>query len=84
MITSFLLSMLFGLVNLLTGFLPTGSLPTEFTNAVGSLFGVINTFSYLIAVDTLLLLVGLVLAFDGVVLLWHFIQWIIRKIPGMQ
>jgi len=84
MITSFLLAMLIGLISLLVGFLPTGNLPIEFTNAIGTVFGILNTFSYLIAVDTLLLLVGLVIVFDGVVLLWNFINWIIRKIPGMQ
>jgi len=84
MISGFFLTMLFGLVSLLTAFLPTGSLPTEFSTAISSLFGVLNTFSYLIAVDTLILLVGLVIAFDGIVLLWNFVNWIIRKIPGMQ
>jgi len=84
MITTFLIALSYGLVTLMVGFLPTGNLPTEFTNAIGNLWGIINTFSYLIAVDTLLQALLLTLIFDGILITWHFINWIIRKIPGMQ
>ena len=72
------------MVSLLIGFLPTGHLSSSFTSALTQLWGIINTFSYLIPVDTLLTLVGLVIAFDIAVLLWRVVNWVIRKIPGMQ
>jgi len=34
--------------------------------------------------DTLIVVLVLVIGFDLIVLLWHIIQWIIRKVPGMQ
>jgi len=41
-------------------------------------------FSYLIPLDTVLQAVIVVFAFEFALLLWSFLNWIIRKIPGMQ
>jgi len=84
MITNFLLSILSAFVNGVVSFLPVGSLPTEISSALATMWGYVNLFSYVVAVDTLIQVVGLVLVFDLVVMAWHFINWIIRKIPGMQ
>jgi len=84
MIATFFLTILNSFLNLLLGFLPTGTLPTEVSGAITNIWGLINAFSYLIALDTFITVLLLVLAFDAVVLLWHVIQWVIRKIPGMQ
>jgi len=84
MITTFLLTVLLSFLSLLVGFLPTGSLPAAVATSVTSLWGYVNAFSYVLALDTLLQVLVLVVAFDITMLLWHIIQWIIRKIPGMQ
>jgi len=84
MITTFLLSLFFGLIGLLLAILPVGHLPEVMTTAFAYFLGVANTFSYVIPVATLLQALVVVVAFDGAILVWHFINWVIRKIPGMQ
>lgn len=84
MITSFLLDLGYRLLNFLLSFFPSGTLPPDIGNALSTVWGYVNAFSYVIALDTLLQVLLLVLAFDLVVLLWHIVQWIIRKVPGMQ
>lgn len=84
MISTFFLTIFFGLIGVLVGFLPTGSLPVLVSSSITSIWGFVNAFSYLIALDTLITVLVLVLAFDLVILLWHVIQWIIRKVPGMS
>jgi len=84
MISTFFLTIFYGLVSLLVSFLPTGVLPTQISTAFAYFWGVANSFSYVIPMDTLLKVVVLAIAFDGILLIWWFINWIIRKIPGMQ
>jgi hypothetical protein len=84
MITSFLLLLAYSFVNLMVSFLPTGHLPVAITSAFAYFMGVLNSFSYVVPVDTLLSAAGVVLVFDGAMLVWQFVNWIIRKIPGMQ
>lgn len=84
MIFTFLLDLLYRLLNLLVGFLPTGALPSEIGSSIAALWGYANAFSYVIALDTLIQVLLLAIAFDLILLLWWFVQWIIRKVPGMQ
>jgi len=84
MITTILLTMLFGFLSFLVAFLPVGPLPTAIATSVASVWGMVNSFSYIIALDTFIQVLLLVIAFDLIVLLWHLIQWAIRKLPGMQ
>jgi len=84
MIFTLLLNFLYGVVLFLIGVLPVGSLPTAFSAALNYFWGILNAFSYIIPVETLLEALLIMLAFDLAVLLWHFIQWVIRKIPFMQ
>jgi hypothetical protein len=84
MIVAFFLSLFFGFINLLLGVLPTGHLPVQMTAAFAYFFGAANLFSYIVPVATLMQALVVVLVFDGAIMLWHFVNWIIRKIPGMQ
>jgi len=84
MITTFFLYIFNAFVNFLVSFLPNGNLPTEVTSAFAYFVGVMNSFSYVIPVATLFQAFALVVAVDLAIMLWHFINWIIRKIPGMQ
>lgn len=84
MISTFLLNMASGFLGLLAGLLPTGSLPAGVSTSITNIWGMVNAFSYLIALDTMLQVLLLVIGFDLVLLLWSFINWVIRKIPGMQ
>jgi len=84
MIITFFLTVLYNFLSFVLSFLPTGNLPVGISSAITSVWGYINAFSYVIALDTFLQVLLLVLAFDFIVFSWHVIQWIIRKIPGMQ
>jgi len=84
MITSFFLIFLGNFLTGLFSLLPSGALPAQVSLSLTSVWGFVNAFSYVLAVDTLLQVLLLAIVFDIVVLLWHVLQWIIRKIPGMQ
>lgn len=84
MITTFLLTISYGFVNLILGFLPIGSLPVGVSTAVTYFWGVMQTFSYLLPLDTILQATLVVFGFEAALLLWAILNWIIRKIPGMQ
>lgn len=84
MIFTLILNFFYALLNFLIEVLPTGNLPAGFTSALNYFWSVVNAFSYIIPVGTLLSALLIMLAFDLAVLVWHFVQWIIRKIPGMQ
>jgi len=84
MIVTVLLNFLFGLLNFLVAALPVGNLPSGFTAALSYFWGVVNAFSYVLPVGTLISALLIMLGFDLAVMLWHFTQWVIRKIPGMQ
>jgi len=84
MIVSFLLNILYTFLNALVSILPTGSLPPQISSGILYFWSLLNSFSYIIPVNTMLAAVGVILIFDAGVLVWHLIQWVIRKIPGMQ
>jgi len=84
MITTFLLTIFNTFVGFLLGLLPSGNLPEVIISAFAYFVGVMNSFSYVIPVATLFQAFALVVAVDLAIMLWHFINWIIRKIPGMQ
>lgn len=84
MITTFILTILYSFSNLVLAFLPTGTLPAGFTTALAYFWGALNAFSYIFPVSTLLAALAIVLAFDVGVMAWHFLQWVIKKIPGLH
>jgi len=84
MIITLFLDFIYLLLQGLIALLPTGHLPTAMTTAFVSLFGLLNTFNYVIPIVALMQVVVLTLALDGAIMLWHFINWAIRKVPGMQ
>lgn len=84
MIITLLLNIVWNFLHGLTLLLPTGHLPVAITTSFNYLWSLVNAFSFVIPVDTLLQAIAVVLAFDGAMMIWRFINWIIRKIPGMQ
>lgn len=84
MILTTILNFLFLFLEAVINLLPQGGLPVVIGSAFSYFIGVINTFSYVVPIGTLLSAVAVVAAFDGALLLWGFINWIVRKIPGMQ
>lgn len=84
MITSFFLQILFYFVNFLVGFLPSGNLPSGFSDSLIYFWNLINSFSYILAVDTLLQGMLVVGAFELAILAFHFIEWLLKKIPFLH
>lgn len=69
-----------GLLNLVH----EGHLPSQITTSFAYFFNTANQFSYVVPIATLMQAFALVLTVDAAILVWHFLNWIIRKIPGMQ
>jgi len=84
MILTLFLNFGFLLVTGLFALLPSGSLPPEILGGVNYFVGIVNSFSYVIPVGALFSAFALVVSVDIAILLWHFINWVIRKIPGMH
>jgi len=84
MITTVILLAFNAFLAFLVVLLPSGTLPTAISAAFAYFIGLANAWSYVIPIGTLLQAAGVVLVFDSAMLLWHFINWVIRKIPGMQ
>lgn len=81
MITTFLLTLLNSFIAFLLGLLPSGHLPASILSGIGYLWSLINAFTYVIPVQTLLAALLLMIAVDAALFLWRLINWIIRKIP---
>jgi len=82
MITTFLLTILYSLLNLLVGFLPIGSLPAPISSALTYFVGILNTFNFFFPIDTLLTVLVFAVGFHAIIYLYHLINWIYHKIRG--
>lgn len=84
MIIELLLNILKNVLNLLLVF-KIPSLPSEVTGYIDTLFGYLETGASILANYTplsyLLVLFGIILAVDVAIQIYHFVMWIIRKIP---
>jgi len=82
MIFQFLFSIPAYLVQALVSLLPDGgTLPTEWTNAVYTMWGYVNAFSFIVPIDTLLWALGVAVAFHVSIFTFKTFNWIINKIP---
>jgi len=85
MIADFLLSIPAYILQAMVSPLPEGgSTPVEWVSAVYSIWSYVNSFSYIVPVNTLLFCLGIAMTMHLVVFAWDAIHWVIRKIPGMQ
>jgi hypothetical protein len=84
MITTFFLSFFYSFISFILSILPVGSLPSIITTALSYFWYILNSFSYVFPVAALFEALLFIFAFDVALIVWHFIQWIIKKIPGMQ
>jgi len=82
MITGLLLTILFALISFFVGLLPTIAFPTGITNAITLIWGLVNSVSFLVPVDTLLTVLGLAMVFHGSILLWRLAHLIGGYIRG--
>jgi len=81
MILTFLFNFFFDFLNGLINLLPVGSIPTGIGDSLTYIVGVMNTFNWFFPLDTLFTVLGITVGFELVVVSYHFIMWILRKIP---
>lgn len=84
MIIEMLLNVIKNLLNVLL-FFEIPPLPEDVTGYFDTLFGYLETGASILSNYTplsyLLVLFGIILAVDAAIIVYHFVMWILRKIP---
>lgn len=81
MISSFFISVSASILSFIISVLPTGSLPIGVTDAIVYFWGIINAFSYVIPVDTLLQAMIVILSVEAFLLFFHLVRFVYKHIP---
>jgi hypothetical protein len=87
MITSALLTLFYGLIYALLSplrALPDVSINTDIGSAIASASGYLSSIDFILPVATIVAVVGLFLTIEGSILVYKGINWLIRKIPGIN
>jgi len=85
MITDFILGIPLWIINGALSILPNSTgLPTEVTSAITSAISYVNGVSYFFPIGTLMTTSILMFAVHKAELIWHGINWLIKKIPGVS
>jgi len=87
MITNFLINVLYDVAFLFT--LPARlfenvTLPATMTSAISSAAPALGTINAVVPVTTVLAIVALFVVVEFAILTWKGVNWIIRKIPGVN
>jgi len=83
MITDGILFLIYGFVSGFISLLPTGlALPSDMTDAFAFFIGQANAWSAIVPVTTFFIVAGLFLGFEGGILAFRSITWIIKIIRG--
>jgi len=84
MITDFFLSIPAYVLQAVVSILPNGqTVPAEWTAAVFTVWGYVNSFSFIFPVDTLLWCLGVAMTFHLAIFSFHIFMWIVKRIPGI-
>jgi len=82
MIFTFIFTLFYIFLSGLIGLLPNSSpLPIAIDTSMRYVFGFLYAFDFLVSVQLILTVLGLSLAFEVILQIWHGIHWLIRKIP---
>jgi len=85
MITGFFLSLPAYLLMVVFALFPTGQpAPPEWVSSVYLIWSYIDSFSFIVPVDTLLWCLGVAMVFHLSIFLYHALSWLLKKIPGMN
>jgi len=84
MITTFLLIIVNTFVGFLLSILPIGNIPSGILTSLSYIVGVMNTFNWFFPLDTLFTVLLITLTYELAVLTYHFVMWVLRKIPIMN
>jgi len=85
MIFTIMFIVFFGFLNVIYGFLPVSSqLPSIVSSSISLIFGYIQNFSFVFDVTAIAQAFGLALTIEGLVIVWHIVHWVLRKIPFLH
>lgn len=85
MITSALLQIPLFFIELVLNLIPTSDgLPAGIASAISTAVSYAKGVSFLFPIETLFQVLLIVFSIEAGLLLWKFINWLIKKIPGMQ
>lgn len=82
MITGFFLQVLTAIFSFIISLLPTYSLPQGVTDAIATIWGDINAWSFIFPVSTLAQVLVVAMLFHGASFLWMYFWLVFRKIRG--
>jgi hypothetical protein len=87
MIISFIISIWYGLIWLLTSplrLLPNASIPANITAAVGSANTYLSAIDFIFPIDIFITIFGMLVSVEISLMLYKVIMWVIKKIPGIN
>lgn len=86
MITDFIFSIPAFLVGRLLSLLPAANpnVSLEWVESLHLIWSYIQTFDFLVPVEALLFMLFIVVPFHVAIFLWHGINWVLKKIPGVN
>jgi len=82
MITGFFISLITTIAVFFLSLLPVIAIPSGWTDAVTLVWGYVNAMSFLLPISTLLTILGLVVAIEVAVFVWHFSLKIYHMLRG--
>lgn len=87
MISSVILTMLYGVIWLITApirLLPNATLPDNVSSAISTVNTYLAAVNLVFPVSTFLTIFGIILVIETFILLYKIIMWLIKKIPGIS
>lgn len=82
MITDQLLNAIYYFLYSILGTIPSGHLAPGITDSITTMGGYLKYIKLWFPVDTLLEIIGLILAIETTLLGYYFVMWVIHRIPG--
>jgi len=85
MIVTIFLNVIYGIISFFLSLIPTGgSFPTEWTSGVYTIWSYVNSFSFIVPVQTLVWCLGLAMTFHLFIFGWKFMHWIYSIVRGTK
>lgn len=84
MILEMLVNMIFGFAMLVIDMIPDLSFGSEFYAAFGSIYDVMNGASYILPTGTMFLCTSVFFILHNTTFVISILNWIIRKVPGVN
>lgn len=84
MLLELLVNIFFGIATVVLGLIPNISFPQGFISAISSVSSVMNGVAYIMPMGTFMACLTVFFVLHNMTLIISIINWIIRKIPGVN